>query len=187
MGIVYWLLRRLPTEDARLNAIRVIWPELHTLSEKWRLLSWVEPGDDPENQLLGASGSSQIEVALREEIRNAPSAMLATEDALFWLLKWMKDVTPPSEPPLSLHLTPLLACTLIRAAIYKEEFHKSDQSAVQVKKRVLWEFLVENIGSQEAVIEAVNTCKLAKSDQVLQEAIQLIEQSLSELNLSTTK
>src|SRR5688500_11007935 len=103
------------------------------LSGKLRLLSWVAPGDDSEHHLVDASASSELTSLLREELRNAPSARLATDQELFWLVNWMKQQASATESPMSLDLSPLLACALIKSAIFAEELHRQDTKSVQVE------------------------------------------------------
>jgi ABC-type branched-subunit amino acid transport system ATPase component len=180
-GIGYRLVGRLTTPEERSAAIRAILECVSALDDKMHFLQWVGPGDDArEHQLLEDDEFDQVAKSLREEIRKANPDIVARQHDLYPLLQWVKKSSSSDEPPTQFQITDDLGRALIKAAVTVDPMRPRFGREDTANKTVRLDFLEEQFGSTDALLDFARDRQTSHDDQALSEAIALVIAQASE-------
>jgi predicted KAP-like P-loop ATPase len=117
-GIVYRLLRQLPSAEEVEEVIRTALPRIDTLTGRLVLVDLVKPADERAPEIVGEATRAGLELDLRNEIRAAPAEDLAQEPGVFWLVSWAKETTGPTEEPFNVSSDTRVRRALLKGAVW---------------------------------------------------------------------
>lgn len=177
--VVLRMLRRLPNPESIEEAVRRILPEIETLSGRLVLLNIVGHEENLGHRLVDPEASSELESALRGQVRAATPNDLSSEMRLFRLLAWTKKTAEVTEPQLKLTTDAPFACALLESATTEELSQGMGTRAVRREKRLIWEPLCDLAGGEETIQKMVEACRQSKAGPSLAEVLDLTERYLS--------
>ncbi len=159
--VVLRLLKCLDDSASIENAVRLILPELRSLSSKLELISMVGYQDGVGHKLVIEKTALEFEKAWREEVRSSSVADLATEHNLLGVLLRTTRAAGPTECPLNIENSPEMTLAVLRAA--KDEIigQYLGSRAIQRKPRLHWKGLIELYGDETTIKERVQSLKIA--------------------------
>ncbi|SCF19265.1 KAP family P-loop NTPase fold protein [Micromonospora saelicesensis] len=176
--VVLRLLRRLETPDEVMDAANSILPEVPHFASRFELITIVGYREGAGHRLVSETDAKVLEKQFHEQLAAAPSSRLANEKGLLRLLYSPKffgddaDVVhvDPKDIPLCRALL-LDAQSIVRS-------QQVDRRSVQKSVRMNWDVLVEVLGGEPAVKEAVDALRSTADDE-LNSAIELADKYLS--------
>ena len=162
--VVLRLLKCLDDSASIENAIRLILPELRSLSSKLELISMVGYQDGVGHKLVIEKTALEFEKAWREEVRSSSVADLATEHNLLGVLLRTTRAAGPTECPLNIENSPEMTLAVLRAA--KDEIigQYLGSRAIQRKPRLHWKELIELYDDETTLRERVQCLKIANHE-----------------------
>ena len=159
--VVSRLLKCLDDPASIEDAVRLILPELRSLSSKLELISMVGYQEGVGHKLVIEKTALEFEKAWREEVRSAAVADLANEYDLLGVLLRTKRAATPNECPLNIEDSPEMTLAVLRAA--KDEIigQYLGSRAIQRKPRLHWKELIELYDDETTLRERVQSLEIA--------------------------
>lgn len=178
--VVYRLVRSLEDASAVEDAVRMILPEVDTLSGKLDLINTVGYRENVGHKLVPEPVAATLEREWRDEVRNTPIEELdfAREYDLLRVYCLLQRDSGESEPEFEVPADRQVTLALLRSAKSYTISQTVGTRAVQRSPRLWWSGLVEVLGSEDVLRERIDTLKaadLANSE----ELIELAEKYLS--------
>ncbi len=159
--VVFRLLKCLPDSTSIKAAVRLILPELRSLSSKLELISMVGYQEGVGHKLVIEKTALEFEKAWREEVRSTSVNELATEYDLLGVLLRTKRAAGPTECPLKIKVSPEMTLAVLRAAKDKIIGQYLGSRAIQSKPRLHWNELIELHDDETTLRERIQSLKIA--------------------------
>lgn len=152
-NLCYRILLGLP-EETRETVVKMVMPQLTTLSSKFDLITTLAPGEDTEKNLISDTLESHLFENLAYQVETANSSELAREDQLLRLVYLPKRL---GREPISLadrHET-FFTVAMIRKACSESVGASLGNRALRRSLRINWDALVELYQSEESLLSAL--------------------------------
>lgn len=157
--VTYRLLKALPSQEAVLAAVNQILPELSTLSAKLELVGDVGYREGRGHKLVAENLATQLELALRSEIRHADVDQLIAEPDLLRLLLLTANEATDGEDALVIDSDPRLTAAILTSARTESRSQSLGSRAVQRSHQLAWEALVTLYGDEETLRQRIDELK----------------------------
>ena len=171
--VVLRVLRRVDDDAARLRDVEDIYAGIGTLHSKFVLLTVVGHRPDAGHKLISEADAARLETDLRAEIAVAAPEVLSRERDLLRLLWWHRHPGTGSVPAVSALGDPEVAAALLRESLTYVQSQSIGSRAVRCEPRLAWDPLVDVLGGEEAVREALDTMTIDGADERLTTAVDL--------------
>lgn len=179
--VVLRLLRRLEDEVELWETVRRLFETVDTLNSRFVLVAMVGHEENVGHELISKEQASALEAELRREIVGAPAEELVQERQLLRLLWWYGHEQEDVEevPRIQALESGVVQEALFRDAVRQTYSQTMGSRAVRSRARLDWELLVEVLGGEEQVEEAIEQIQCDEADEELRAALDLVERYLT--------
>jgi len=169
--VTFRLLRSLKSKDAVEKAVRLILPELNSLSAKLELI--VDIGYRPKegHELVSEQAATEFERNWRDEVRAAPANDLSRERETIRILLTAKRDSDSSETQVSIDSSPALTLSVLKGATIESTTQAVGSRHVRRSYRLDWDGLIELYGNETILKERISeleSSKLEGAEEVLE-------------------
>jgi hypothetical protein len=178
--VVLRLLRRVEDQSTRVSMVREIYEGVSTLHGKFTLLTIVGHRENAGHKLIAEEDATQLEAQLRAEIASASAEILAQQRDLLRLLWWHAHPTDGAAPSVSALADPGVVAAILRASLTSTQTQMMGSRSVRREMRLAWEPLVELLGGEETVRNAIEAVSLNDPDDRLATALDLGQRYLQD-------
>lgn len=154
--VTYRLVRSLKDPAAVESAVRVILPEVRSLSAKLELIRDIGYREGSGHKLVSEEAAKEFEKNWREELRARSVEELAKEKDLVWLFIVAKREAEPGEAALVLGGSPELTLSVLRSARSEVRTQSIGSRAVRRSPRLAWDALIELYGDEGLLRERID-------------------------------
>jgi predicted KAP-like P-loop ATPase len=164
--VVYRLVRALKEPDAVEIAVKVILPQIQSLSSKEKLISIVGYRENAGHKLVSEAAAKTFETEWRAEVRAATPQQLSDEAGLLWTIWRAIKEAESEEPELVVPDTPAVTYALLKSARSETQSQTMGSRAVRRKPQLAWDILVELYGSEDILRARIEQLKATPPDEI---------------------
>lgn len=175
--VTFRLLRSLKDPTAIEAAVRVVIPNLTSLSSKLELIQQVGHRENVGHKLTSQGVAAELEKSWRAEIRAANVGQLVGERDLLGVLFTAKQENESSEGPFSVPDSPELTVALLHSASGEVLSQSFGSRAVRRTPRLSWEALVQIYGDEPTLLKRIRQAK-AKNPAAFGDISELVDKYL---------
>lgn len=157
--VTYRLLRSLKNPEAVEAAVRMILPELRSLSSKRELISDVGYQEGAGHKLVSEAAAAEFERTWRNEVRSTSTDKLAVEKDVLRVLYEAKREADPAEGPLVIDGSPKMTLALLRGARSEVRSQSMGSRTVRRSPRLAWKVLIELYGNEQTLRARIESLK----------------------------
>ncbi len=157
--VTYRLLRSLDNPSEVEAAVRLILPELNTLSAKLELISDIGHREGRGHKLVSENAARELEKAWRDEVRVACIDDLTKEIELVRIFLALKRETEASEPTHIIDEAPNLTVAILESALSETKSQSMGSHAIRRTSRLAWDALIEIYENEETLKNRIEDLK----------------------------
>lgn len=162
--ITYRLLRTLATPESVEAAVRMILPELTSLSAKWDLITSIGHREGSGHKFVTEEMAARLEKEFRAEVRSASSGGLAREKNILRILLMVKREAVEAEPLLEIPDEPEVMLAILQGSRSEVRQQSVGSRTVRRLPRIAWESLIQLFGGEEMLRKRIECLKETHPD-----------------------